>query len=89
MRGTISQCIRISNHHDAHFKYLTIVYVNYALIKLKFFLKCPNGNFLKSYFSKLLVSISHPFASSANQSTFLLVLIEIVTGWDFYFCLNS
>ena len=32
----ISQCICISNHPSVHFKYLTILYVNYTSIKLKF-----------------------------------------------------
>lgn len=35
MVGTLSQCIPTSNHHDAHFKYLTNLLVNYASIKLK------------------------------------------------------
>ena len=30
----LSQCIWISNHHTVHFKYLTILFVNYTSIKL-------------------------------------------------------
>lgn len=33
--GTRSQCIRTANHHDARFKYLTVIFVSYAFIKLK------------------------------------------------------
>ena len=36
MRGILSQCITcMSNHHDVHFKYLTILFVNYTSTKLK------------------------------------------------------
>ena len=34
MGGVLSQCILVSNHHDVHFKYLTILYANYASIKM-------------------------------------------------------
>ena len=30
-----SQWIRISNHHDVYFKYLTILFVNYTSVKPK------------------------------------------------------
>ena len=32
--GKLSQCIRISNIHIGHFKYLIILFINYILIKL-------------------------------------------------------
>ena len=32
--GKLSQCIRISNNHIGHFKYLIILLVNYIVIKL-------------------------------------------------------
>lgn len=35
MRGNFLQCILISNHHIAHFKYLTILFANYTSIKVK------------------------------------------------------
>lgn len=34
--GNLSQCICISNHHDVYIKYLTILFVNHASIKLEF-----------------------------------------------------
>lgn len=33
--GLLSQCMSISSHHDMHFKYLGILFVNYTSIKLK------------------------------------------------------
>lgn len=33
--GIPSQCVCISNHHDVHFKYPTILFVNYTLIQQK------------------------------------------------------
>lgn len=35
MGGIPSQCVCISNHHDVHFKFLTVSFLNYASIKLK------------------------------------------------------
>lgn len=32
--GILSQYISISNHHIGHFKYIIILFTNYALIKL-------------------------------------------------------
>jgi len=32
-------CVHILNHHSAHFKYLTILYVVYTSVKLKFYIK--------------------------------------------------
>ena len=32
--GIISQCIHISNHHIVHFKYITVLSVNYVSINL-------------------------------------------------------
>ena len=34
MGGILSQYTHISNHHDMHFKYLTILFVNYTAIEL-------------------------------------------------------
>lgn len=34
-QGILSQCIRITNHHDGHFKHLIIVFISYTSIKLK------------------------------------------------------
>ena len=33
--GILSQCVDISNYHDVHFKYLTILFVSYTSMKLK------------------------------------------------------
>lgn len=30
-----SRCIHISNHHNTHFKYATILFVNYISVKLE------------------------------------------------------
>ena len=35
MGGILSQRIHLSNYHDAHFKYLTILFVNCTSIKLE------------------------------------------------------
>ena len=35
MGRILPKCIRISNHHQIHFKYLTILFVNYTSIKVK------------------------------------------------------
>lgn len=35
MTGISTQCSRISNHHDIHFKYLSILYVSSTSVKLK------------------------------------------------------
>lgn len=35
MREILSNCIGVSNHHDVHFKFLTIIYVNFASVVLK------------------------------------------------------
>ena len=32
-------CEHIFNHHSVHFKYLTILYVVYTSVKLKFYIK--------------------------------------------------
>ena len=34
MEEILSQCIRISNHHTIHFKYITILFVNGTLRRL-------------------------------------------------------
>lgn len=34
MRTTFSQCIHVTNHHNAQFKYLTILFVNYTSTQL-------------------------------------------------------
>ena len=35
MVGIVSQCICTSNHHNVHFKYLTILFVSYTSISWK------------------------------------------------------
>lgn len=37
--GVVSKCIYVSNHRVVHYKYITVLFVNYASIKLekKFF----------------------------------------------------
>lgn len=35
MGGILSQCVHVSDHHVVHFKYLTILFVNYTLIKIQ------------------------------------------------------
>lgn len=34
MVGILLQCIHMLNHHDVHYKYLTILFANYTLTKL-------------------------------------------------------
>lgn len=42
MRGFLSQYLCVSNDHEVHFKYLTILFVNYTSTKLKKSLLCAN-----------------------------------------------
>ena len=34
--GILSQCTHTSNYHDVHFQHLTILFVNYVSIKVKY-----------------------------------------------------
>lgn len=55
--GNFSQCICISNHHDVYFKYLTILFVNHASIKLEFKKKIYLRRMYNLCFSKLVLWI--------------------------------
>lgn len=59
--GVLSQYILVSNHHDVHFKYLTVLYANYTSIKMNLrkkniyndqleFLKSKHFCFLKRHY---------------------------------------
>ena len=52
--GILSQYIHVSDYRDVHFKYLTILYVNYNSMKLKFKNYFLNGNDNNAYHTGLL-----------------------------------